>query len=404
MRTRRFKGGIPFKKLAAAGIAGILAARSVSAPSYKSELKPIHLQDYVFNYENQLPSTSPEYEDHVENSIKTWGSNSLNSYLSAPKTEHNYIIAKPPLIDEHHNLEQYLKNATQEELTWTLEEMKNAWEGNITTRTHTTFGDPSREFVSRNATTLRDKFASLGEYLMTRYHNLRQTSADTVRKAILDYTATELMRKPTDLSTFKERFLSDPTKPNENFKRLLNEFNTSVILNVKILRREVLNSDSLMELAPELSEVPYHIGLLFETSNGPLIIEKEPNLVMFRVVGDLPDMETMDLQDFIQFSPYTTVGEYILNTQQIMGDNFYKYDATDANCQGFARDSLEALGLWSHLSEEAKSSVVQKDLKLSTSKAKVANTLAQLRMRFNHAVSKGGKRNKKKTRRGKKSK
>jgi hypothetical protein len=68
------------------------------------------------------------------------------------------------------------------------------------------------------------------------------------------------------------------------------------------------------------------------------------------------------------------------------------------------QDSLEALGLWSHLSEEAKSSVVQTDLKLSPSKAKVANTLAQLRMRLSQAVSKGGKKNKKKTRRNKKSK
>ena len=399
MRTRRFKGGIPFKKLAA----GILAARSISAPSYTSEIQPINLQDYVFDYGNQLLSNSADYEEHVENSIKTWGSNSLNSYLSAPKTEHSYIIAKPPLIDEHHNLQQYLKNATEEELNWTLDEMLHAWNGNITTRNHSMFGDPTREFVSRNATTLRNKFESLGEYLMTRYHNLRERSADTVRKAILDYTTTQVVQKPTNLSTFKERFLSDPTKPNKNFKRLLNKFNTSVILNVKVLRRELSHSDTVMQLAPELSEVPYHTGLLFETSNGPLIIEKVPTLIIFRVLGGLPDMETLDLQEFLQFSPYTTVGEYVHNTQELMGDNFYKYDATDANCQGFVKDSLKALGLWSHLSEEAKSSVVQKDLTLSTSKAKVANALAQLRMRLSQAVSEGGKRNIKKTRRGKKS-
>ena len=99
---------------------------------------------------------------------------------------------------------------------------------------------------------------------------------------------------------------------------------------------------------------------------------------------------------------YKCGGKVLFKTQELMGDNFYKYDATDANCQGFVRDSLEALGLWRHLSEEAKSSVVQKDLKLSNSKAKVANVLAQARMRLSQAVSKGGKRNKKKTRRGKK--
>jgi hypothetical protein len=237
--------------------------------------------------------------------------------------------------------------------------------------------------------TLHTKFKSLGEYLMTRYHNF--TNNENMRKTILDYTVSNVSRWPANLTAFKEKYLSDLTQPTREFKQLLDEFNTAIILNIKILRKKTLSSDFIKKFAPELKlEKTYHVGLIFETSKGPLIIEKLPNLKMSRFTGDLSDTELIDCQHLMQFLPYKTVGEYITKTTKKMGSTFFKYSVKDANCQIFVYKSLETLGLWKHLNKKERSFVLQDFSNLSTLKAYLTNVRATLHSRLNIALSRGG--------------
>ena len=139
-----------------------------------------------------------------------------------------------------------------------------------------------------------------------------------------------------------------PTKT----KNMLKKYGDEKIQSIYLIRTpvpkyitELLNVASLGDFNKKIKEANYdklfHLAIVFKTSKGEILLEKNENINMTESIPKVEGTETQNLN----LSQDITINEVLERTKKYMGnDKFLKYDASTNNCQDFILSILKGNG------------------------------------------------------------
>jgi hypothetical protein len=137
---------------------------------------------------------------------------------------------------------------------------------------------------------------------------------------------------------------------NTSSKKVLKEVGNNKILSARIQRNpvpryiiELLNIVSLGDFKKKLKETEYdklfHLAIVFETDKGEVLVEKNE---VINISKSIPtNKEGLEVKR-VNINNSPTINTVLENTKRLQGDKYFKYSASDNNCQNFILSLLKS--------------------------------------------------------------
>jgi hypothetical protein len=173
-------------------------------------------------------------------------------------------------------------------------------------------------------------------------------------------------------------------------KKILSEVGDSEIKSIKLMRTpvpdyiiELLNIVSFGDFKKKLKETEYdklfHLGIVFDTTKGRVLVEKNE---VINISKDIPENIEGYEEKNIPINRRTNLNEILKNTQQRLGDKYFKYSAYDNNCQNFILNLLKANNLGNESDYEWVKQDTEELFKTNPYLRKLSNTVTDVASRF----------------------
>lgn len=139
----------------------------------------------------------------------------------------------------------------------------------------------------------------------------------------------------------------------QKVKKILNKFGNENINKITIVRNpvstaivELLNVASFGDFKKKMKEAGYdklfHLAVVFDTNKGRVLLEKNEVVNMSETIPHKEGFEDRN----VDINKNLTINELLKNTENRMGkDLYFKYDASNNNCQNFILNVLKANNL-----------------------------------------------------------
>lgn len=172
--------------------------------------------------------------------------------------------------------------------------------------------------------------------------------------------------------------------------KVLNEMGNAEIKSAKIVRTpvpeyiiELLNAVSFGDFKKRLKETEYdklfHLAIVFDTTKGRVLVEKNE---VINISKDIPPQKEGYEDREVSLTKRTNLNEILKNTQQKMGDRYFKYSAYDNNCQNFILNLMKSNNIGNETDYEFVKQDTEELFRSSPYLRKLSNTVTDVASRF----------------------
>lgn len=217
---------------------------------------------------------------------------------------------------------------------------------------------------------------------------------DILQKSMTGFIDTPI-NKPVITPNLVGKIIKNDYGEPPNVSEMLKKYGDAQIIYIKINRKPVdkmmtwllnLLSKNRNNFNKELNKLPYdklyHLQMIFSTSKGRVVLEKNERINM----SEKPKESEFI---FVEFPPDLTIRKIYDNAKRVLGYRFYKYNAYTANCQDFVMGLLKGSNLQTNenilFTKQDTKTLFSKDPRLR----KIANTTTDMGAMFN-ALMQGG--------------